>query len=45
MAGFSRKDFRVGEVPAPAPAQNQENAEQVENFGGDGWRIFMMSFA
>ena len=30
MAGFSRKDFRVGEVPEPVPAPKQDEAEQIE---------------
>lgn len=30
MAGFSRKDFRVGEVPEPAPAPKPDEAEQME---------------
>ena len=30
MAGFSRKDFRVGEVPEPIPAPKQDEAVQIE---------------
>ena len=30
MAGFSRKDFRVGEVPDAAPAPKQGEAEQIK---------------
>ena len=30
MAGFSRKDFRVGEVPAPVPAPEQNEPKQME---------------
>jgi len=33
MAGFSRKDFRVGESTAPAPAPKQDEAEQIELCG------------
>ena len=34
MAGFSRKDFRVGEVPDPAPMPKPDEAEQME-LGGN----------
>ena len=34
MAGFSRKDFRVGEAPAPAPSPKPGETEQVE-LGGN----------
>ena len=34
MAGFSRKDFRMGEVPDPAPAPKPDEAEQME-LGGN----------
>ena len=34
MAGFSRKDFRVGEAPAPVPTPKRDEAEQME-FGGN----------
>ena len=34
MAGFSRKDFRVGEVPEPAPVPKQDETEQIE-LGGN----------
>ena len=34
MAGFSRKDFRVGESTALAPAPKQDEAEQIE-LGGN----------
>ena len=34
MAGFSRKDFRVGEIPDPAPAPKQDEPEQME-LGGN----------
>lgn len=30
MAGFSRKDFRVGEVPEPTPAPKQDETEQIK---------------
>lgn len=30
MAGFSRKDFRVGEVPEPAPGPKQDETEQIK---------------
>ena len=30
MAGFSRKDFRVGEVPEPVPTPKQDETEQIE---------------
>ena len=30
MAGFSRKDFRVGEVPTPAPAPKPDETEQIK---------------
>ena len=34
MAGFSRKDFRVGEVPDPVPTPKQDEPEQIE-LGGN----------
>ena len=34
MAGFSRKDFRVGEALDPAPVPKQDDVEQME-LGGD----------
>ncbi|WP_199715013.1 DEAD/DEAH box helicase [Acutalibacter sp. 1XD8-33] len=34
MAGFSRKDFRVGEAPDPAPAPKPDEVEQME-LGGN----------
>ena len=30
MAGFSRKDFRVGEVPVSAPTYRQDEGEQIK---------------
>lgn len=30
MAGFSRKDFRVSEVPEPTPAPKQDETEQIK---------------
>lgn len=43
MAGFSRKDFRIGEAPAPNPAPQMDETEQTEineNTSDDGTDTF-----